>query len=183
MDTRNTRGDSMDNTQPTQKPTEQATNMIELACRSGALLLDMQLEAARKIWAAQARAASLFGAPDYSPLFASDERARTFFSGATEQMLTVTRQATEAMSDVGQHMGRLCGQQTAAVSDGIRTSLEQLGRDTQQGLEQVRQTVQQGAADAARAGQAATSSIIATGEMGTPPRSFTEGKRGNSRPS
>jgi hypothetical protein len=160
----------------TQRPADQAQNMIAIACRGTALLLDMQMEAMRNLCIAQARTAQVFGAPDYSSLFTvSDEKAKTFFSGATDQMLASSRQAVEIVNQMNQQVGRLFEQQTSQLTEGIRSGIEQLGRQTQQGLDQMRQTVQQASPESER------HIIPASSDLGTSHRPGPDAKRPSAR--
>src|SRR5438270_12547931 len=119
-------------------------NMAEIAIRGTALLCDLQLEAARNLLQTQARTASLFGVPDYSPLFrVADNRARRVFSESVEQVLSAARQAADTVTQVQRELGRLAEQQAIVLTEEVRQNVQQLGEHTERELEQIKNIAQQ----------------------------------------
>ena len=125
--------------------TERARNFVEIAARGTALLWDLQMEAARNVLHAQARAGALLGMPDFSNLFSiADDRAKRVFSTSAEQVISTTRQAGETLSEVQRQLGRLAEQQTIGITEEIRNGIDELGKQTQTRLEQIKNlTVEQ----------------------------------------
>ena len=129
-----------------------AGNFAEIALRGTALLWDLQLEAVRNMWHAQARSAAMLGVPDYSHLFfVADERARRVFSTGAEQLFTTARHATETLSEVQHELGRLVEEQTIGITEEIRQRIEELGRRTEEGIEEIHRLARQNVGEAKRA--------------------------------
>jgi len=115
-------------------------SMAEVALRGTALLWDLQMETARNLWRTQARTAAMLGVPDYSELFRiGDDRARRLFSAGAAQVLNSARQAHETVVEMQRQIGRLAEQQTIGITEEVRENIQQIGRDTEQGLQEIKQ--------------------------------------------
>jgi hypothetical protein len=121
-------------------------SMAEVALRGTALLWDLQMETARNLWRTQARTAAMLGIPDCSALFeVADDRARRFFTTGAEQVLSCARQARETVVEMQRQMGRLAEQQTIGLTTEVRDQIEQISRQTEEGLQQIKQVAASGA--------------------------------------
>jgi len=128
-----------------QQNANHGAQLTEIAIRSAATLFDLQMQTARDILSMQARSASLFGVPDFSPLFSTaDERARRVFSEGANELVNTTRRAAETVAEVNRQFGRLMEQQAVSVSETMRAGIDRLGRNAEQGLEQARSVVERG---------------------------------------
>jgi hypothetical protein len=115
-------------------------SMAEVALRGTALLWDLQMETARNLWRTQARTAAMLGIPDCSALVeVGDDRARRLFTTGAEQVLSSARQARETVVEMQRQMGRLAEQQTIGLTAEVRDQIEQISRQTEQGLQQIKQ--------------------------------------------
>ena len=118
----------------------QFESIAEVALRGTALLWDLQMETARNVLRTQARTAAMLGIPDCSDLFQiGDERARRLFSTGAEQVLNTARQARETVVEMQRQFGRLAEQQTIGITEQVRDQIEQIGRQTEQGLQEIRE--------------------------------------------
>jgi len=114
--------------------------VTEVALRGAALLWDLQTEAARNLWRAQARTAAMLGVPDFSGLFhVGDDRARNLFTTSAEQVLNSARNARETVVEVQRQIGRLAEQHTIGLTEEVRDNIQQIGRRTEQGLQEIKQ--------------------------------------------
>lgn len=118
----------------------QFESIAEVALRGTALLWDLQMETARNVFRTQARTAAMLGIPDCSDLFQiGDERARRLFTTSAEQVLNTARQARETVVEIQRQFGRLAEQQTIGITEQVRDQIEQIGRQTEQGLQEIRE--------------------------------------------
>lgn len=135
----------------------QFQSMAEVALRGTALLWDLQMETARNMWRTQARTAAMLGIPDCSDLFdVGDARARRLFSMGAEQVLNTARQARETVAEMQRQFGRIAEQQTIGITEEVRGQIEQLSRQTEEGLQEIRDVA---AAEADQAEGAAQQSL------------------------
>ncbi len=134
-----------------QQNAHHGAQLTEIAIRGAATLFDLQMQTARDLLSMQARSASLFGIPDFSPLFGTvDERARRVFSEGANELVNTTRRAAETVAEVNRQFGRLFEQQAVNVSETMRAGIGQLGRNAEQGLEQARNVVERGVDELAK---------------------------------
>jgi len=122
-----------------QRSNDHARRMTEIALRGTALLWDLQADTARSLLEMQANGATLFGAPDITPVFhVGNGRTKGMFSMTLEQALSSLRQINDTVSEVQWQLTRAAEQQTAGIADRIQQSIEELGRRSQEGLQEIR---------------------------------------------
>jgi len=86
------------------------------AMRGAAMIWDMQVETARTLWRTQARAAAMFGFPDYSRLFDAGERdVRTLVAATTEQVLDRAHEATATVTQLQREIERTVEQHVLPI--------------------------------------------------------------------
>lgn len=119
-------------------------NMADLTLRGAAVLFEIQTETMRNLLQMQARAATAFGALDYSELFrATNGTAQQLVQTTTEQWLTAARHANETINEMQRQLGRVVQRQTEELTGEMQQGIRALGQRTQQSLEQVKQLAQQ----------------------------------------
>jgi hypothetical protein len=128
-----------------------ALNATSLTLRSFGALYDMQLATARLMLQSQARAAAMFGLPDYSEMFSlADERTRRVFASGTEQMLRTSERTSEALAEIRRHIVHAAERQTASLVDNWTRGLEELGDQTEQGLMKISEAARRQAEEVER---------------------------------
>lgn len=138
--------------QPGQGRQRVPVHLTEIALRGLGQVYDIQLSAARVMLQTQARAASAIGLPDWSGIFNSmDERARSVFASSAEQLVNTARRANDAAVELQKEFGRVVETQAATVADTLQQGLEELGNQTEDGLNQLVESTRQQAEEAQRA--------------------------------
>ncbi len=129
-------------------------NMTAMAARGLGQIYDMQLAASRMLLQTQARAASVFGIPDYSGLFRiGDDRARRVFSTTTDELVEVTQRTSDTVSEIQRHVGRLLEVNAVNMSESWRQGLQEFATQAEDSLEQLQELARQQADEAVRAAQ------------------------------
>ncbi|MEF8701389.1 MAG: hypothetical protein V5B33_19170 [Candidatus Accumulibacter sp. UW20] len=129
-----------------------ALNAASLTLRGFGALYDMQLSAVRLMLQSQARAAAMFGLPDYSDMFSlADERSRRLFASGTEQLLQTTERTREALAEIRRHIVHAAESQTASLVDQWTRGMAEFGDQTEQGLMQISQAARRQAEEVERA--------------------------------
>lgn len=130
-------------------------HLTEIALRGLGQVYDIQLSAARVLLQTQARAASAIGLPDWSGLFHSvDDRARSVFASSAEQLMNTARRANDAAVELQKEFGRVVETQAATVADTLQQGFEEMGNQTEEGLNQLVENTRQQAGEAQRAASA-----------------------------
>jgi len=139
-----------------QRPASQTyVNFAEVAIRSTAALMEMQIGMARHVAGMQARNARLFGIPDYTEaLDASVDRSRRLVSMTTDHLLNTTQRIGETMTDLQGHFARMMEQQARTVTEEMCRSIDRIGGDAEQALRTASQQVSRGAQEVERAADA-----------------------------
>jgi hypothetical protein len=126
-------------------------HLTALALKSIGQVYDMNLSATRVLLQTQARAAAAIGFPDWSGLFnVVDERARRVFSTGAEQLLSTAQRANDTATELQREVGRVVESQAATVAQKLQEGLEELGSQTNDGLNQLVQTAREQAEEAER---------------------------------
>ncbi|HEY3699986.1 MAG TPA: hypothetical protein VGK97_11675 [Spongiibacteraceae bacterium] len=116
---------------------ERSINMAEIALRGSSTLIDIQLATLRNVAQVQARSAALFGLPDCSELFnATDKLVKTQLSAATDQLLSSTRQISQALSETQRQLGRVFQRGTTQLAEEVRKGVEEVGQRTRQSMQE-----------------------------------------------
>jgi ElaB/YqjD/DUF883 family membrane-anchored ribosome-binding protein len=162
-------------------------HLTAIALRSAGQLYDLNVSAARVWMQTQARAAAVFGLPDWSPLFdAADERTRNVFSTGADQLLSTAQRANDVAFELQRQVGRVLETQTAQAAETWQRGLEELGSQATESLTQLADAARQSAEEAERevqaAGQGLRESLRETGGNGAerprPSPSEAEQRRG-----
>lgn len=120
-----------------------SANLTEMWLRGAGVLFDLQTETMRNLLRIQTKNAAMYGAPDFSPLFGEvDERAKRFFSTGAEHMTQYFRQFGQ-IAEAQCELGRTMVNQTGAVVDDMRSSLETVDRKAREGVDEVKKIVEQ----------------------------------------
>jgi hypothetical protein len=83
------------------------------------------------------RGAALFGLPDCSELFnATKNLVKSQWSAATDQLLSSTRQLSQAFTETQRQVGRVIQQSTTELAEGIRQGIEDVGQNAREGLQE-----------------------------------------------
>lgn len=123
---------------------ERSINMAEIALRGSSTLMDIQLSTLRNVAHIQARSAALFGLPDCSEIFnATDKLIQCQLSAATDQLLSSTRQISQAYADAQRQFGRAIEQGTTQLAQEIRQSVDEIGQRARQGMQEFSSNVEQ----------------------------------------
>lgn len=134
----------------------QPTQLAAITLRAATQVLDMNLAATRLMLQTQARAAAAFGLPDWSDwITAANERSRRLFETGTDQWLSTTERASDTARELQREMGRLIEAQSARAAEQWEQGLQQLGTQTQQGLDQWREATLRNAEEVQRRGESA----------------------------
>lgn len=129
----------------------QAINLVEIAMRGAANLLDIQMAATRQMMQWQARTATMIGAPDCSHLFSTpDGAAQRVFRDSAEQMLNLVRQSTDTLNEINRSLGDAIQQQTVRISEDAKKSVQELSKQAEQGMQEFRQTAERQLEEATR---------------------------------
>jgi hypothetical protein len=114
-----------------------------LLVQGAARILELQASAARSLIAAQGRTASMFGAPDWSPLVTrNSELANLFtelFTTTAQHTLTLARQTNHTLTRVQEQMARLLEAQTGRLTYEMRASMDELMRLSAEGVHEAKQ--------------------------------------------
>jgi len=150
-------------------PQPSMANMTAIAVRGFGQVYDMQMAAARMFLRTQARAAAVFGVPDYSDFFhVGDDRSRHVFSSATDHLLHASQRASETFSEIQRHIGRLMESNALNMSESWRGGFEEFAAQAEQGLQQLQELARQQADEAVRTaesfGEAARETLRQSGE-------------------
>jgi len=135
-----------------QRPSSQTYfNFAEVAIRSSAAMIDMQIGIGRHIAGIQARSARLFGVPDYTHMLdASAEESRRLVTAATDQMLHATQRIGETMNELRGQMARVVEQQARTITEEMCRGIDRIGGDAEQALRTTSQQVSRCAQEAER---------------------------------
>ena len=134
-----------------------------LALRGMGQVYDINLAAARMLLQTQARAASVFGLPDWSGLFEQgDERTRSLLSGGAEQLVQQVERVGEAAAELQRQVGRVVETQTSTMVETLHQGIDELGNQTTEALKQLCDTARQQADDAERAAQTVSQTLRET---------------------
>lgn len=134
-----------------------------LALRGMGQVYDINLAAARMLLQTQARAASVFGLPDWSMLFErGDERTRSLLSGGAEQLVQQVERVGEAAIELQRQVGRVVETQTSTMVETLHQGIDELGNQTTEALKQLCDTARQQADEAERAAQSVTQTLRET---------------------
>jgi hypothetical protein len=130
---------------------ERSINMAEIALRGSSTLIDLQLAAWRNVAQIQARGAAAFGLPDCSELFnASDKLVKSQLSAATDQLLSSTRQISQACAETQRQLGRIIQQGTTQLAEELRQGVEEVGKRTRQSMQELTDIAERQANEAER---------------------------------
>lgn len=140
-----------------------AANIAVSTLRSLGQFLDMQAATTRIMWRAQARAASAFGAPDYSRLFqVNDDRGQRLFSAATENLTQILQQANGPLTEVPSQIGRMLEQQTINLTERWKHGLEEMQQQATESMKEIKELSLQQAEEMARTTESLTEATRAT---------------------
>lgn len=119
-------------------------SLAEIFLESTVRLIDLQAAAARTVFRTQARAAALFGAPDWSAVYAP-EYERQFsdlFSTLAHQGVHLIRNSNEALRNVQQALGDALARQADHVTKELRSDMERLGRQAESAADEAIRSAQ-----------------------------------------
>ena len=134
-----------------------------LALRGMGQVYDINLAAARMLLQTQARAASVFGLPDWSGLFEQgDERTRSLLSGGAEQLVQQVERVGEATAELQRQVGRVVETQTSTMVETLHQGIDELGNQTTEALKQLCDTARQQADEAERAAESVSQTLRET---------------------
>ena len=159
----------------------QPVHLTAMAQRSAGQLSDLNVSAARLLLQTQARAASAFGLPDWSPLFDSaDERVRHAFSAGAEQVLDTAQRTNEVVSELHRQVGRVIETQASQAAQSWQRGLEELGSHTSESLNQLCETARKTAEDAQQMGEQFRDNVRRVGDEARPQQQ-TQAQSGEQR--
>jgi hypothetical protein len=141
--------------------------MSMLALRGMGQVYDINFTAARMLLQTQARAASLFGLPDWTGLFEhGDERTRSLLSGGAEQLVQQAERVGEAAAELQRQVGRVVETQASTMVETLHQGIDELGNQTTEALKQLCDTARQQADEAERAAQTMSQTLRETVRQG-----------------
>jgi gas vesicle protein len=145
------------------KGRQPGVNIAVSTLRSLGQFLDMQAATSRIMWRAQARAASAFGAPDYSRLFqVNDDRGQRLFSAATDNLTQILQQADGPLTEVPSQFSRMLEQQTINLTERWKYGLEEMQQQATESMKEIKELSLQQAEEMARTTESLTEATRAT---------------------
>jgi gas vesicle protein len=134
----------MNDTQPQARRQQAAENLAEVLVQGTARLIDLQTAAAQALLRMQSRNAALFGIPDWSHFFGSDQTRHfsELCNAGAEQALKLMRQTNETLNQLQAEVNETLTRQAQQLTEQIRTSLQEIEQRTEQAVQQVREASQ-----------------------------------------
>jgi gas vesicle protein len=134
-----------------QPPPSQVT---VLALRGLSQIYEMNMTATRVLLQAQARAARVFGWPDWTTVFTRvDDTTSSVFARGADQFVQTAQKANDAAAELQRQVGRVVETQATTLAQSVQQGLQQLGSQAAEGLEQLCEIARQQADAAERMGQ------------------------------
>jgi gas vesicle protein len=158
----------MNDSQPQARRQQAAENLAEVLVQGTARLIDLQTAAAQALLRMQSRNAALFGIPDWSHFFGSDQTRHfsELCNAGAEQALKLMRQTNETLNQLQAEVNETLTRQAQQLTEQIRTSLQEIEQRTQQAVQQVREASQKTAQQVRDASeQAAQQARDASGQV------------------
>ncbi|HET9643916.1 MAG TPA: hypothetical protein VFP68_11310 [Burkholderiaceae bacterium] len=134
-----------------QRPSSQAT---VLALRGLNQIYEINMTAARVVLQTQARAASVFGWPDWTTVFNRvDDKTRSVFAQGADQLMQTAQRANDAANELQRQVGRVVETQAATVAESVQQGLQEISTQATEGLQQICEIARQQADAAERVAQ------------------------------
>lgn len=139
-----------------------AINLTVSTLRTLGQLFDMQAATARIMWRAQARAASAFGAPDFSRMFqVSDDRGHRLFSAVTDNVSQMLQQVGP-LTEVHSQMGRMFEQGAIDLNERWKIGVEEMQQQAKESILELKELSDQQVEEMARATESLTDATRAS---------------------
>jgi gas vesicle protein len=135
------------------EPYKHAINVTEVFIRGAARMLELQAAAARTLMETQGRTASMFGAPDLSPLLTRNGQLTDLITTSAQQALAIARQTNETLAEVQEQIVRLMETQTSQLTDQVRRSTDKLAQQAEDGMRELRATAERAIEEARSAAE------------------------------
>jgi hypothetical protein len=145
-------------------------SLAEIAIRSTAAMMEMQIGMARHVVNLQAKSAAALGVPDYTEFFnTSAAESCRLVSMAADQMLSATQRISDTMSDLQAQVSRAAEQQARTITEEWCRGIDRVGKDADEALRVVGEQASRGAEEVERfakeARRAGASPILRADEM------------------